>query len=169
MEKEIKLTKAQQSLKDINKPSLKNMENSSKYDIKLIRSCKNVKMLIKNTSSIDKSLLKDSSKKNAMRPFNTKSVINLNNSPHRLLTESSTSLKPFPKIDPEFYDEKKDYFWQNDIKRIKSEKSIFSNKKTINKTLNESLSKNFHEVLFIINIVKSIYSVRCEEEQNDFA
>ena len=106
-------------------------------------------MLIKTASSTDKSLIKDSSKKSSIKHFQNKSVINLNCSPHRLLTESSTSLKPFPKIDPEFYDEKKDYFWQNDIKRIKSEKSIFSNKKSINKTLNESISKNFHNVFKI--------------------
>jgi hypothetical protein len=73
-----------------------------------------------------------------------KSVMNIIGTPHRMLTESS-SLKPFPKVDPEFYSEKKDFLWDKEIIRIKSEKSIFSDKK-MNKSLNESLSKNFFEV-----------------------
>ena len=73
--------------------------------------------------------------------------MNIACSPHRLLTESS-SLKPFPKVDPEFYSEKKDFLWQKEITRIKSEKSIFSTNKSINKTLNESSSKNFYEVKY---------------------
>jgi hypothetical protein len=101
-------------------------------------------MLI-HTPTGEKNLLSSSSKKSSIKQFKNRSVVNLVSSPQRLLTESS-SLKPFPKVDPEFYSDKKDFLWQKEITRINSEKSIFSNKKALNKPLTKSLSKNFFEV-----------------------
>ena len=76
------------------------------------------------------------------------SAIIFNNSSNRLLTES-TSLKPFPKLDPEFYEEKNNnYFWQKEMTKIKSEKSIFSNKIALKKTGVDSNSKIFYDVKF---------------------
>lgn len=101
--------------------------------------------MLLHTPHTEKNLLSSSSKKSSVRQFKFKSVANLVSSPQRLLTESS-SLRPFPKVDPEFYSERKDFLWQKEITRNNSEKSIFSNKKSLNKSLNKSLSKNFYEV-----------------------
>jgi len=53
-------------------------------------------------------------------------------------------LKPFAKVDPEFYTESKSALWDKEIKRIKSEKTIFSNKNSFKK-LNDSSSKFFYQ------------------------
>lgn len=127
----------------------------------LFRSCKNVKLLI-HTPSVEKNILTSSaSKKSSFMQQKTKSVMNIITTPHRMLTESS-SLKPFPKIDPEFYSEKKDVLWDKEITRIKSEKSIFSEKKTLNRSLNESMSKNFFEVWYFF------ISPKCLPSQNHY-
>ena len=67
--------------------------------------------------------------------------ISNNNSTERLFNESIS--RPFPKIDHEFYDDNKDYFWQKDIKRINSEKSIFSTKLAVKKKILSEINNKF--------------------------
>jgi|LauGreDrversion4_2_1035121.scaffolds.fasta_scaffold371467_2 hypothetical protein len=64
----------------------------------------------------------------------------------QFLLNKSSSLKPFPKLDPEFYDEKKNYFWQKQMTKIKSEKSIFSEKFALRKQLSQRNNKMVYEV-----------------------
>jgi hypothetical protein len=64
----------------------------------------------------------------------------------QILLNKSSSLKPFPKLDPEFYDEKKNYFWQKQMTKIRSEKSIFSEKFALRKQLSQRNNKLVYEV-----------------------
>ena len=76
------------------------------------------------------------------------SCINLNSNDKTLSKSYSNNLKPFPTIDPEFYNEGYNYFWQKEIKKISSEKSIFGKNKSVNNTMTESNSKIFYNVQF---------------------
>jgi hypothetical protein len=63
-----------------------------------------------------------------------------------IMLKKSSSLKPFPKLDEEFYDEKKNYFWQKQMTKNKSEKSIFSEKNPLQKQLSQRNNKFVYEV-----------------------
>ena len=60
-----------------------------------------------------------------------------------LLTES-TSSKFFPKL-PEFYNENENYFWQKEMKKMKSEKSIFADKIGLKKDSSKIKTKFFYD------------------------
>lgn len=63
-----------------------------------------------------------------------------------VLNTSVSSSRPFPKLDPEFYNEKNNYFWQKEIKKIKSEKSIFRSKLSLKKDIVDRSHRIVHEV-----------------------
>jgi hypothetical protein len=132
---------------------------STRYIISLNSSCKNVNNLaLNNTQSLKDSEITSagpstSKKKSGMTKFQSAMNIHKNDSSKVTSTESSSS-RPFPKMDHEFYDEKKNYFWQKEIKKIKSEKSIFSSKISLRKDLVEKSHKMVYEVTKMINPVQ---------------
>ena len=116
------------------------------------RSYKNVKkLLLNNLSSIKDSGVtttgNSTTNKSGLTKFQSAIDIKNNDSTKNVLRESS-SLKPFPKIDPEFYTEKKNYFWQREMTKIRSEKSIFSQKTDLKKQLSQKNNKMFYEVIY---------------------
>ena len=78
------------------------------------------------------------------------SCINLNPNDKSLSKSYSSSLKPFPTIDPEFYNEGNNYFWQKEIKKISSEKSIFGKTKPVNNSMSDSRSRLFYSVIYLL-------------------
>lgn len=73
------------------------------------------------------------------------------------LTKSmSSALKPFPKLDPEFYTEDKtNYFWQKEMTRIKSEKTFLEKKSSYNssRTRTEGNNRIFYNVSKVFTLV----------------
>lgn len=118
--------------------------------IHLNRSHKNVKNLVLNNLSSVKdsgvhSTLQSSTHKSGMTKFQSAFDLKRRDESEIMLKKSS-SLKPFPKLDEEFYDEKKNYFWQKQMTKNKSEKSIFSEKNPLQKQLSQRNNKFVYEV-----------------------
>jgi hypothetical protein len=76
-----------------------------------------------------------------------------------LVKSKSNALKPFPTVDPEFYQETApNFFWQKELTKIASEKSIMNrtSQSLNNKSKIEGNKKNFYSVIVQINIVRNI-------------
>jgi hypothetical protein len=58
----------------------------------------------------------------------------------------TNSLKPFPKLDHEFYEDKPNYFWNKELTRVNTESSIFKRQNSERKNFNSQMM-NFGKVL----------------------
>ena len=60
----------------------------------------------------------------------TKEIRTIQNNNSMKFTKSGmvrvNSLKPFPKIDPEFYSDNQNYFWNKELQRTKTERNILA-------------------------------------------
>ena len=107
-------------------------------------------MILNNLTSKDSTAIETKLSSNKTEIGKFKSTLNISNKidlRETLLTESS-STKFFPKL-PEFYNEKDDYFWQKEMKKMKSEKSIFADKKGFNKDSSKKKNHFFYEVNYL--------------------
>jgi len=107
-------------------------------------SCKDLKGLTSSLSSkqfVIKNNLKSSATTKTVKITKMQSALDCTG--RTLAKSKSNALKPFPTVDPEFYQEPTSKLWQKEMSRISSEKTIM-NRTFQEKSKNDANNKTFH-------------------------
>jgi hypothetical protein len=75
------------------------------------------------------------------------------------------SLKPFDKVDPEFYDDKSDLLWKKDLQRVKTEQNILSSSGSGKRFLNSHQSNFGGSDIFNSKSCKNFKTLPQEESK----
>jgi hypothetical protein len=105
-----------------------------------------------------KNNLKNSESSNNIQEYkfhpyqSTKEIRTINNNNSMKFTRSGmirvNSLKPFPKIDPEFYSDNQNYFWNKELQRTNTERNILA--KSMSGKFLEKNFTTFQKVCYLL-------------------
>jgi hypothetical protein len=129
-------------------------KSNNKKTIPVSKSMQNFSPLRNNLKQSDKDLMtiKKISENKSQNGLKFDNLNNVNSPKASTEMVRYNSLQPFPKIDYDFYQEKKDFLWQKELQRTKTEISIFNRPNTERKFHDKNASL-FMKVNFIFILI----------------